>query len=856
MAPPKGVKSNGLISNFFKPFITQKAPNSLPQEIGDEIVVAARPPLSQQHQQQPTETCASQTKTTPTKRKPGRPRKSPASSVSKSSQSDGSHTPKRRGRPRKHPLPSSPSQSSHDGVKKSSRPVGRPRKTESQRQRDEQLGGSASSPIQLSETKSERFNINPLTDEADITPTEDSPFRPAGDSPKQRIAKGVAALSPSPPRKTTTEMPAPPLPQPQFGTPADKTPNASFSSISTLTTVPNSQASSFPVSSSTSSRRIVSDGLQGVTGSDSESEDLEDIQTVYANKRRKLSQDDGVKAAAPKQPPPQKNTRLSDQEKSKNFFKAFPRSPAKPVLKNSLASLLADHEKDQMADATIASLESAVEESKKQEEREQALEDAGYDGDAIVAAAGSDSEDREKVIMALARTEALHKKGDYHFFLDPEPLHTNSPFPTESLPDEPWARIYRNDVSRREACVSGFAAELAAKFPLPMTVTSWMACQLQYEQSEELCEAYVEILRASGHDDQSISDTWGSLNSIYKARSLFENNWREHVKTALPRGLSYMVRLISFRAPSIDNVVSEASPNSTCAAFLDLTLMNVDELVKADISLSLLIADCIEDMLDALSEHSFHKLIPLVVGTMFSPSDLPEFARCRAIAALPASTPRAHKIRRRLALEYFNTTEKKACDPPDWPKSIIHTLKSKLEFHISESTDYALLTALTTVLDIAIDAGWTDYSLLAPRESTGPWGERQPPSAAETKHNKDIDAITDVLKILASRIRDAGTSHLRRTETKSAIEQVMARLQFCVRSRARPTKDVFDEKVMKQARFDVSSFARKDKDEEKDEREFVEVVPVEDLSGREADEEEDATAGGSEGSGSECLEMV
>ncbi|KAK4508726.1 hypothetical protein PRZ48_002465 [Zasmidium cellare] len=844
MAPKKGdVRKNGLISNFFKPFISQ---NSKPQEIGDEIVVAARPPSSQQ----PTETNASQTTTTPSKRKPGRPRKSPQSSAS--SQTDGTQTPKRRGRPPKNPSSASSSQSSQNGVKKR----GRPRKTESQQQRDEQLGGSASSPIQLSETKSERFNINPLTGEADITPTKDSPFRPAGDSPTRRIVSGVAALSPSPPRQTA-DMPAPPIPPPQFGTPADKPPDASFSSISTLTSVPkSSQASSFPVSSSTSSRRIITDGLQGVTGSDSESDNLDDFQTVYANKRRKVSGDEGVKVAAPKQPPPKKSTRLSDQDRDRKFFKAFPPSPVKPVLKNSLASLVAEREREQLADATIASIESAVEESKRQEAREKELEDGGNNKEAIVAAAGSDTDDRERIKMALSRTEALQDKSDYHFFLDPEPLHARSDFPTDSLPDEAWSRIYRNELSRREACISGFAAELAAKFPLPMSVTSWMACQLQYEKSEELCEAYVEILRASGHHDQSISDTWGSLNSVYKTRSLFENNWKQHVKTDLPRGLTYTIQLVSFRAPAIDSIVSEAPPHSTCAAFLDLALMNIDELVKIDIGLSLHVADCIEEMLDSLSEDSYQKLIPLVVATMFSPSDLPEFARCRAISSLPASTPRAHKLRRRLALEYFNTTSKKAHDPPDWPKSIIHTLKTSPHFHVNESTDYTLLMSLTTVLDIAIDAGWTPYALLTPTQPTGPWGERALPNPSETKHNQDIDALHDTLKATASRIRDAGTSHLRRTETKSLIEQVMARLQFCVRSRARPQRGVFDEKVKKQARFDVGSFLKKEGKDRREESDIVEVVPVEMLSDREADDEGDATAGASEASGSEALPRV
>lgn len=844
MAPPKTTaKTNGLISNFFKPFIRQQPQDNASQDVGDEIVVASR--------RQPPETNAlpgsSQTQTTPTKRGPGRPRKYPITSASQSFESDGPNSSRPRGRPRKYSPASSPSQSSQSDVTKSPRPGGRPRKTETQQQCDDQLA----SPQKISGSRPEHFNVNPLTGEADVPPTKDSPFRPAGDNPSQRrVATAVAALSPEPP-SPTTNMAAPP-PPPQFGAPAGKTPTTSFSSISTLNSAPkSSQASTLPISSSTSSRRVVTDGLQGVTGSDSESEELDDFQTLYFNKRRKVSQDCGVKilGSAPKPQPAKKSTRTCDQNKKSDFFKAFPRSPARPAPKNSLASLVAEHEKAQISDATIASLESAVEEAKKRGERQQALEDAGFDGDALIDAAGSDIEARERMVMALARTEALHDKNHFHFFLDPEPSHANSDFPLDCLPNEPWSKIYRNEVSRKHACISGFAAELAAKFPLPMSVTSWMACQLQYEPSDELCEAYVEILRASGDHDQSISDTWGSLNSVYKTRSLFENNWKDHVKAALPAGLAYMTRLISFRAPAIDSIVSESPPHSTCAAFLDLALMNVDELVKENTSLSMSIADCIEDMLDALTEDSYRKLIPLAVGTMFSPSDLPKFARCRAITSLPASTTRAHKLRRRLALEYFSTAEKKASDTQDWAKSIVRSLKTKPEFRVSESTDYGLLMSLTTVLDIAIDAGWTDYALLIPRQSTGPWGEGSPPTEAENRHNSQIDAITNALKAMASRIRDAGTSHLRRTETKSLIEQVIARLQYGVRSRVKPTKGVFDEgKIgagkLRQATLNASGFGKK-----VEERDIVEVVPVEELSDREGeadDEEEKDGTGGAE----------
>jgi hypothetical protein len=48
------------------------------------------------------------------------------------------------------------------------------------------------------------------------------------------------------------------------------------------------------------------------------------------------------------------------------------------------------------------------------------------------------------------------------------------------------------------------------------------------------------------------------------------------------------------------------------------------------------------------------------------------------------------------------------------------------------------------------------------------------------------------LRLMSSKIRDAGTSHLKRTEAKSALERLIVRLEASVRTKPRPRKGVFD----------------------------------------------------------------
>ena len=329
MAPAKdGKKSGGRsITDFFSPWVRRApAPAANPEpapvpatnnstsgssiegaddgedDDGDVIVV-----------KQPG---AKDTSGTPQKRGPGRPRKNANSQSPKSS---ASGTPQKRGpgRPRK-----SPSESQDSTPQK--RGPGRPRKSESQQMRDNQLRPSVSNDNDNNSAHStpRKYNINPLDGKADVTPTKGSPLRSSGETPgKRRIVAAVEVFSPrekdrtvkgeemgnmlarstggaggaeeaehdgmevddtgdvvpgafEDERRQQTAVSVDETPQETAVNPPKTTaPPASFSSISTLTTLPNSSAATAtpnPLNSSTSSRRVTQDGLKGVTNSDSE----------------------------------------------------------------------------------------------------------------------------------------------------------------------------------------------------------------------------------------------------------------------------------------------------------------------------------------------------------------------------------------------------------------------------------------------------------------------------------------------------------------------------------------------------------------------------------------------------------
>lgn len=919
MAPAKdGKKSGGRsITDFFSPWVRRApAPATNPEP-------APAPPINNDTSSNEVEggededdgdviVVKQPTSEASPKRGPGRPRKNANSQSPKSS---ASGTPQKRGpgRPRK-----SPSESQSQDSTAQKRGPGRPRKSESQQMRDNQLRPSISNDNNNDNNSvhstPRKYNINPLDGKADVTPTKDSPLRSSEETPgKRRIVAAVEVHSPKGKNRTVkgeemgnmlagsfgggeramcrdavevddtgglvpgafvdergeqTEVSVDETPQETAVKPPKTTaPPASFSSISTLTTLPNSSAATAtpnPLNSSTSSRRVTQDGLKGVTNSDSEDDSSSSDEEDPFRSLSSFCQPKKRKSVEPLEaPPPKAMKTTSARAKKQNFFKSFA-SPPKKVYKNTLKSLVAQQEQWQQSAAMIASMESAVEESAKRQEQLKAVDNDAPDSAALVDAAGSNDEDRERMIHALERTEALREKDHYRFFLDDNPLWSDFPFPVDSLPDEKWAEVYKTPKSRYQACITGFAAYLASSHPLPVQITGWMVVQLMYEQDEVLCEAYVEILRIAAAFPTSISDSASSLSSIFKTRSFFENGNKEAVaRSGLPPGLKDILRVAQFCAPMTDSVVPEAVPQQTCAAFLDLMLINIDERVKANLDLSLAVTKCIEGMLDLLPEEAFSKLIPEAILMMFGTSDLSEKNRYRAISCLPAGTVRTNKIRRRLALECFSSaTDRKSPDPQDWPNSILRSLARNPTFQVSESTDYSLLQELTRILDIAISAGWTPYDQIIPGAPSGPWGKLPEPSEAESLHNLQVDRIVKRLTGIMAKIREAGTSHLGRVEAKVTIERLVRRLELQVRSRKKPPKGVFNE-GFKQARLVGFGVKEKQGSQQAQQtpkakvsfKEEVEVMKSEDRPGS-ADDDEETVVKGDGDVGGEKKSMV
>lgn len=236
------------------------------------------------------------------------------------------------------------------------------------------------------------------------------------------------------------------------------------------------------------------------------------------------------------------------------------------------------------------------------------------------------------------------------------------------------------------------------------------------------------------------------------------------------------------------------------SALVELVLLNVDEGVRDSIGLQSAVEEALQGLLDfEEAPEKLEAILQSTTGQLLEQELLSKRLFCHAILSLPASTANLHLFRRLLALHYVLSADTdELIDPtsPDTGTRLLVKLKRDALFAISDDTDYHFLLSLIPVLEIAIDAGFSDFSFMAsraarPSKSTGLWRRDPAESAAEAAFNTQVDDLATRLRLMASNIRDTGTSHLKRTETKSDLDRLCVRLEYSVRSKRKPRKGVF-----------------------------------------------------------------
>ncbi|KAK4916129.1 hypothetical protein LTR28_013458 [Elasticomyces elasticus] len=216
----------------------------------------------------------------------------------------------------------------------------------------------------------------------------------------------------------------------------------------------------------------------------------------------------------------------------------------------------------------------------------------------------------------MKRTDVLDEDAAFHFFVrEQEAEMKRLPFPVGHLSSHGLNEMFKDPTKRAQACVTGFAADMAALQALPDEVLSWM-----------------------------INEDGGLLDAIEDA-----------------------------------------------------------------------IAAVVDSMPDAEMENTTESIANLVRTSIPHPT-----LQHTVLTSVPSFTARLHAMKRQLALEFVlgNAEDRAEGHGSRQPTDVglfddLGVLLDKLEYAINEQTDYAVLAARISMMDIAISAGFSKPAFVA-----------------------------------------------------------------------------------------------------------------------------------------------
>jgi hypothetical protein len=326
----------------------------------------------------------------------------------------------------------------------------------------------------------------------DPIPTPISSSPPVYHAPAPRIPRELSPLT-SPESSPSPPSPPPTIPKKQ---PA-MDPSVSSSSLSSL-----------PISSQSSSKRIVRDGMLAVTNSDSDSIDadsdpLDDIDELIRRKRLKMTPP-ATSSETPQRPPnPSRELRSSTRRDRPSVTRYKLAQPPRKKYKFSLASLVASHNKDARSVQKIQEYEEEYRQemdlaARQEQELRQPSDMNAAEFAASLQADDADEETRERVVRAIERNDILEKKIQYPFFRHADPrAHLSRPFPTTAFSSEDWTGSLQDQGVREELFRGGFVADMARASALPDGLVQWMLSELLQDLEGSLASAYVTALEHS-----------------------------------------------------------------------------------------------------------------------------------------------------------------------------------------------------------------------------------------------------------------------------------------------------------------------------------------------------------------------
>ncbi|KAF2810296.1 uncharacterized protein BDZ99DRAFT_462883 [Mytilinidion resinicola] len=573
---------------------------------------------------------------------------------------------------------------------------------------------------------------------------------------------------------------------------------------------------SFSSINSSSSKRVFRRDQEVVANSDSDTDSSEGLEDMDY-----LLQQNTKKAPAPS---PQKQ--LPSQITT--FFNASTR-PKKSILppakkyKFSIDSLVEETKKNKQQEQKFAAARAKLEETTV----ESAPSDTVEKTLASIVEDDEGGSKAERLLLAMRRTNALHRDPTWHFFRDDVEAQSRRMFPKSCLPHKGWASVFKEPNKRDQAFMAGYARHIFRYQNLPEELANWMIDELvffprdgvntEYINTVECCPGVLSALLTP----DKLSDIFRRLGAkdVGKDPSLtltpsFDSPNRP--KQILPTGLRWIVQLLQ-------QVASDLTPESQVQALNILLRLSFDDSILFDVALHTIIQDTIKVFLESISEAELGQCLQQIINNLITAVEDPVL-QDQLVTALPTSSPLTHRFQRRLALGFFlhPTPVTESLASAALPAIIHDHLSTSPDLQITRDFSYTSLGARMSLLDKAIGPGFSTLPFLAapptpassstePSTSNTNANTPLPPSPEEKAFNESVDLLAARIKLLSNRITDASTSGMDRCEAKSVCQRLHYRLEGAVRTRGRRIKGVFGDGDEDEGKMIFKRFFQKDK---------------------------------------------
>ncbi|KAE8327647.1 hypothetical protein BDV39DRAFT_204667 [Aspergillus sergii] len=470
-----------------------------------------------------------------------------------------------------------------------------------------------------------------------------------------------------------------------------------------------------------------------------------------------------------------------------------------PNYKHSIDSLVIQAVDDNETEASIAKLRATLEEenARKAASKPEAAPGLQQLHEGLLTSALDSQNDEmglRRLLDAVRRTEAFDMEKSW-FFFDRGSELTPPAFPRNCIPAKSSLSVLRDPESRERAFHSGSVDFALSRGLLPDELVVWILNSVPSEPRDTLRNAYCRAFKNTTAERIQSLIRPDSIDALFQRMG------------ASPKALTFSEVIVPDATPKNSSLQAAPQHHAALLAILNLLrgaadlfsdetrerILSILFRLSLDISLTRDPMVCSElertiiAVLESIPEETADNLVYRVCTSAYETIKDAVFQSRLLTHILPTSSWIA-MLRCRLAVAFLTSDPSPLAEEPDvmvYLRRIIDVLKDK-RFDVKRykmkgqpEYDYGELMAITTVLNIAIDSGWSGVDFSSKDE--------------EREFNSEVDVLADRIKRIFTSIEDSGASHLKRTLAKEALEALHYRIIYSVRTKPRPKRSIFGE---------------------------------------------------------------